>query len=187
MRRAVDADTLQNALDKLRFEHRVATEEVGGARQRLGALASIARRRAEKLEARKKLAADQGLFEELREAFGKRGVPAMIIEAAVPEIEAAANQLLRRMTDGRMNVRFNTQRETQAEDVRETLDIQIADELGTRAYENYSGGEQFRTSPSASPFRAARPPCRVAIADAHYRRRIRFAGCAGPRETGRSH
>ncbi|MEK7276666.1 MAG: SbcC/MukB-like Walker B domain-containing protein, partial [Chloroflexota bacterium] len=104
------------------------------------------KRRAEKLEARKKLAADQGLFEELREAFGKRGVPAMIIEAAVPEIEAAANQLLRRMTDGRMNVRFNTQRETQAGDVRETLDIQIADELGTRAYENYSGGEQFRVN-----------------------------------------
>lgn len=144
--RAVDADTLQNALDKLRFEHRLATEEVGGARQRLGALDSIAKRRTEKLEARKKLAADQGVFEELREAFGKRGVPAMIIEAAVPEIEAAANELLRRMTDGRMNVRFNTQRETQAGDVRETLDIQIADELGTRAYENYSGGEQFRVN-----------------------------------------
>jgi exonuclease SbcC len=86
------------------------------------------------------------MFEELREAFGKRGVPAMIIEAAVPEIENKANELLQRMTAGRMNVRFETQRETQAGDVRETLDIKISDELGTRPYENYSGGEQFRVN-----------------------------------------
>ncbi|MBI5828538.1 MAG: hypothetical protein HZB20_03130 [Chloroflexi bacterium] len=70
----------------------------------------------------------------------------MIIEAAVPEIETAANQLLGRMTAGQMNVRFDTQRETQAGETRETLDIKIADELGTRAYENYSGGEQFRVN-----------------------------------------
>ncbi len=144
--KAVDADSLQNALDKLRFEQRVATEELGAARQRLSALDSLAKYRADKLAARKKLADEQGIYEELREAFSKKGVPAMIIEAAVPEIESAANELLRRMTAGRMNVRFNTQRETQAGDVRETLDIQISDELGTRAYENYSGGEQFRVN-----------------------------------------
>ena len=146
--RTVDADTrsVQNAVDKLRFESRVATEELGAARQRLSALDSLAKYRADKLAARKKLADEQGIYEELREAFSKKGVPAMIIEAAVPEIESAANELLRRMTAGRMNVRFNTQRETQAGDVRETLDIQISDELGTRAYENYSGGEQFRVN-----------------------------------------
>jgi len=43
-------------------------------------------------------------------------------------------------------VRFNTQRETQAGDTRETLDIFISDELGTRDYANYSGGEQFRVN-----------------------------------------
>ena len=73
-------------------------------------------------------------------------MPALIIEAAVPEIEAAANRLLARITDGRMTVRFKMQRETQAGDVRETLEIEIADELGTRAYENFSGGEQFRVN-----------------------------------------
>jgi exonuclease SbcC len=144
--RAVDADNLQNALDKLRFESRVATEELGAARQRLASLDSLTKYRAEKKAAQKKLAEEQGVYEELREAFGKRGVPALIIEAAVPEIENVANDLLRRMTAGRMNVRFNTQRETQAGDVRETLDIQISDEIGTRAYENFSGGEQFRVN-----------------------------------------
>lgn len=144
--RAVDADNLQNALDKLRFETRVAMEELGAARQRLTALDSLTKYRAEKVAARKKLAEEQGIFEELREAFGRRGVPAMIIEAAIPEIELTANQLLQKMTGGRMNVRFETQRETQAGEARETLDIKISDELGTRAYENFSGGEQFRVN-----------------------------------------
>ncbi|MBI5715514.1 MAG: SMC family ATPase, partial [Chloroflexi bacterium] len=139
-------DNLRSALDKLRFESRVATEELGAARQRLSALETLTKRRAEKNVTRDKLAKEQGMFEELREAFGKRGVPAMIIEAAVPEIENKANELLQRMTAGRMNVRFETQRETQAGDVRETLDIKISDELGTRPYENYSGGEQFRVN-----------------------------------------
>jgi exonuclease SbcC len=70
----------------------------------------------------------------------------MIIEAAVPEIEDEANRLLARMTDNRMHVRFDTQRETLAGEVREALEIQIADELGTREYSLYSGGEAFRVN-----------------------------------------
>jgi DNA repair protein SbcC/Rad50 len=41
-------------------------------------------------------------------------------------------------------VKFETQRETRKGDVLETLDINIADELGTRSYEMFSGGEAFR-------------------------------------------
>jgi len=68
----------------------------------------------------------------------------MIIETAIPELETAANDLLRRMTDGRMVLRFDTQREKKTGGMAETLEIQIADELGTRPYEMYSGGEAFR-------------------------------------------
>ena len=39
---------------------------------------------------------------------------------------------------------LTTQREKVTGGVAETLDIQIADELGTRAYEMFSGGEAFR-------------------------------------------
>jgi exonuclease SbcC len=70
----------------------------------------------------------------------------MIIEAVVPEIEAEADRLLGRMTGGSTQVNFIMQRETQAGDVRETLDIKISDDLGERPYENYSGGEQFRVN-----------------------------------------
>jgi exonuclease SbcC len=48
------------------------------------------------------------------------------------------------MTDNRMHVKFETQRETKKGTVQETLDIAIADELGTRNYEMFSGGEAFR-------------------------------------------
>ena len=70
----------------------------------------------------------------------------MIIEQAVPEIEEEANTLLARMTDNRMNVKFETQRDTKKGETIETLDIKISDELGTRNYEMYSGGETFRAN-----------------------------------------
>ena len=44
-----------------------------------------------------------------------------------------------------MNLKLETQRESRSGgDPRETLDIRISDELGTRSYETYSGGEAFR-------------------------------------------
>lgn len=84
------------------------------------------------------------IYQELAEAFGKNGVQAMIIENAIPEIEEEANRLLSHMTGGRMDVRFETQKLTQEGKVKETLEIKIADEKGTRDYKLYSGGESFR-------------------------------------------
>ncbi len=140
------ADKRQQALERLRIEHRVATEHVGSARQKLAALDGLAQRRESRSAKRDSLAERIGVYEELRVAFGKQGVPAMIIEAAVPEVEESANTLLGRMTGGRMSVRFDTQRELKSGVLRETLDIKIADELGTRNYELYSGGEAFRVN-----------------------------------------
>jgi exonuclease SbcC len=91
---------------------------------------------------------DRGIYDELTMAFGKKGIQAMIIESAVPEIEEEANKILDKMTDGRMSVQFPTQRDakTGKGKVMETLDIEIADEVGTRSYEMYSGGEAFRVN-----------------------------------------
>jgi exonuclease SbcC len=89
---------------------------------------------------------ERSIYADLRAAFGKGGVPAMIIEAAIPEIEDAANALLNKLTSGQMTLRFDTQREKVTGGVVETLDIKISDALGTRAYEMYSGGEAFRVN-----------------------------------------
>ncbi len=143
---ATEADRRQKTLDNLRFEQRIVIEQVGSARQSIAALNGLQRQRETKVTERQDVAERVGLYEELRKAFGKQGVPAMIIEAAVPELEETTNSFLSRMTNGRMAVRFDTQRETQAGKTVETLDIKISDELGTRNYEMYSGGEAFRVN-----------------------------------------
>jgi exonuclease SbcC len=141
-----DADAVEAELHRMRAREADARQRLGAAQQRLVACDALEQQRAEKLKRKQTLEKKEGVYDELRTAFGVRGVPAMIIEAAVPEIEAEANHLLSRMTEGRMHVRFDTQRETKAGDVREALEIQISDELGTRPYENYSGGEQYRVN-----------------------------------------
>lgn len=70
----------------------------------------------------------------------------MIIENVIPELELEANALLARMTDNRMHLKLETQRDTKQGNTIETLDIKIADEWGTRNYELFSGGEAFRVN-----------------------------------------
>lgn len=155
---------LQNSikdLELLKIEFEKRTREVAAARtvqqqkrdgvtaahQQLKALEQI-RERQRKYEADREITREeQALYKELQMAFSKNGIPAMIIEAAIPELETAANTLLARMTQGRMHLTFNTQRSKAVGDgTIETLDIDIADELGTRPYEMYSGGEAFRVN-----------------------------------------
>ncbi len=87
---------------------------------------------------------EESIYKELADAFSKKGIQALLIEQALPEIELEANRLLAKMTDNRMSLRLESQRETKKGDTVETLNIKIADELGTRNYEMYSGGEAFR-------------------------------------------
>lgn len=144
--RLKDAPAVEAELQRVRGEDAAARQRLGAAQQRLEACKALEQQQVDKRKRRDELAAEKSIYEQLKTAFGVRGVPAMIIEAVVPEIEAEANRLLARMTGGRMHVRFDTQRETQAGEVRETLEIKIADELGTREYSLYSGGEAFRVN-----------------------------------------
>lgn len=134
----------QTEVSTLRTAANEAYQRFVNAQQELTALEAQRTRKSELQASAEEARYEQGLYNELRVAFGKNGIPAMIIETAIPELESAANDLLRRMTDGRMAVSFSTQREKKTGGVAETLDIQIADELGTRDYEMYSGGEAFR-------------------------------------------
>jgi exonuclease SbcC len=136
---AAELDELQNTLSRARLA-------LGAAQQKLDHCRNLAAERERRVVERQRLAEEKGIFDELRLAFGKKGIQAMIIEAAIPEIEFEANRLLARVTAGRMHVRFETQRETLKGDTVETLDINIADELGTRPYELFSGGEAFRVN-----------------------------------------
>ena len=129
---------------RLRTEERNAENRVTSVQQQLQAI-DAKRKRKQQLEERRSLRSEEySLHDQLKEAFGKNGVPAMIIETAIPELEAIANELLFRMTAGRMTLKLSTQREKVTGGTSETLQIDIMDELGQRNYEMFSGGEAFR-------------------------------------------
>ncbi len=137
-------ESRQQEAAHLRTLQQSAYERLVNARQEVASLENLRLRKREFEKRAEQKRHEEGLYKELRLAFGKNGIPAMIIEAAIPELESSANELLSRMTGGRMHLRFNTQREKITGGIAETLDIEIADELGTRSYELYSGGEAFR-------------------------------------------
>jgi exonuclease SbcC len=121
-----------------------ASLRLGAARNKVEYCADLKRQRGERVAEEQRLSREQAIYSDLQAAFSKNGVQAMLIESAIPEIEEEANRLLARMTEGRMQVRFETQRDTRQGATIETLDIHITDELGTRSYETYSGGERYR-------------------------------------------
>jgi len=121
-----------------------AQETAWQARAKLERCTELEAKQKETVKLVSQASKEEKIYRELAQAFGKKGIQALLIEMALPEIEAEANRLLGRMTDNRMHVTIETQRETKKGEVQETLDIKIADELGTRNYEMFSGGEAFR-------------------------------------------
>ncbi|MCP4397839.1 MAG: SMC family ATPase [bacterium] len=87
---------------------------------------------------------DSTLYGHLVKIFGKDGIQAHLIESAFPEIEDKANNILARLTDNRTHITIESVKDLQSGKTKESLDIKISDELGTRSYEMYSGGESFR-------------------------------------------
>jgi len=141
---ASDLTQAETEHQRLSKEQKQAQETVGSIKGKLQRLSERETMAKEKEKLLSQAAKEEIIYRELAEAFGKKGIQAWLIEQVLPEIEIEANKLLGRMTDNRMNVKIETQRETKKGDTVETLDIKIADELGTRNYEMYSGGEAFR-------------------------------------------
>jgi len=127
-------------------DERRVRDSLATMQERLRYLTELDVSKQEKEKLLHQLLQEEGIYKELAEAFSKRGIQALLIERSLPEIETEANRLLGKMTDNRMSLRLESQREmkTKKGDIAETLDIKIADELGTRNYEMYSGGEAFR-------------------------------------------
>ncbi len=133
----------------LKEQENVLNQQVGMARQLVTVLESR-RRQKQQVEAEREVAAlEIGNYRKLERAFGKDGVPALLIEQALPQIEEKANELLDRLSNGAMRVSFLTQagfKDKKRDDLKETLDIQISDGAGARDYELFSGGEAFRVN-----------------------------------------
>lgn len=144
-----DLESLRMELARLKENETRLISETGAARQRVQVMDTLRERQSELNEKKGGLALRIARYKTLEKAFGKDGVQALLIEEALPEIETQANEILERLSGGSMSVQFATQKEYKdknRDDRRETLDILIGDEAGTRAYELFSGGEAFRVN-----------------------------------------
>jgi exonuclease SbcC len=146
---AADIQQAEKTLLDLQEQENRLNQEVGAARQKVNVLDDLRTRRQRLQAEREEHARQIGRYKILERAFSRDGVPALLIEQALPEIEAHANELLDRLSDGSMSVQFVTQagyKDKKRSDLRETLDIRISDGAGQRDYELFSGGEAFRVN-----------------------------------------
>ena len=146
---AISLDEAERSLLELQEQENKKNQEVGGARQLVEVLDSLRARKKGLVLEREEMTQLVARHKTLERAFGKDGVPALLIEQALPQIEAKANDLLDRLSNGQMSIRFATQAEykdKKRDDLKETLDILISDGAGLRDYEMYSGGEAFRVN-----------------------------------------
>ncbi|MBN1303632.1 MAG: SMC family ATPase [Anaerolineales bacterium] len=144
---APDINNAEQDLFQLQEQENRLNQAVGAARQKVTVLEDLRGRNQEYQHQREIFGKQIGRYKILERAFGKDGIPALLIEQALPQIETKANDLLDRLSNGTMSIRFVTQSEykdKKREDLRETLEIQISDGAGIRDYEMYSGGEAFR-------------------------------------------
>ncbi len=144
-----DLNKVERELFTLREDENETRSQVGAARQKVDTLVTLRARKTDYSAQREELNQQIVRHKTLERAFGKDGVPALLIEQALPQIEQKANDLLDRLSDGHMSIRFVTQSEykdKKRDDLKETLDIQISDSAGLRDYEMYSGGEAFRVN-----------------------------------------
>jgi exonuclease SbcC len=140
----LDVNRAETDYQQLADVQRQAQQSVGSLNEKLNRCRELKVRKQENQKQLKQAADMESVYKELARAFGKKGIQAMLIETALPEIEVEANRLLGRMTDNRLHIRIETQRQSKKGETLETLDIKISDELGTRSYEMFSGGEAFR-------------------------------------------
>jgi len=132
-------------LENLARSEKSLREQLAVVRERLRRCEQLEKDREGKVREITSALTEESLYRQLSEAFGKKGIQALLIEQALPQIREEADRLLKKLTDNRMSIAINTQKETKKGTVVETLDIQVSDELGgTRNYEMFSGGEAFR-------------------------------------------
>ena len=144
-----DINKVERELFTLREDENRTRDQVGAARQKVDVLATLRARKTDYSNQREELNQQIVRHKTLERAFGKDGVPALLIEQALPQIEQKANDLLDKLSNSQMSIRFNTlekYKDEKRKDLRETLEITIRDSAGERDYEMYSGGEAFRVN-----------------------------------------
>jgi len=123
-----------------------AGQQLGHLRARAQAAAELRTRQAHLTEQLAVTTATQADWAIVTEMFGRNGIPALVIENAIPALEASANRWLEKLASGRLSVRIDSLRAKKSGGLRETLDITVADGDAERPLEGFSGGERQRVN-----------------------------------------
>jgi len=138
---------ISGQVEELEKQRSHLSEETGRLRERLDHCKRIKAQINKQMKARNLAEKDRLTFNDLAGAFGRNGIQAMIIETAIPQIQDEANEMLFRLTDGSLSLRFDLTEgriDHNTGNPSEQLEIRVSDEMGTRSYETFSGGESFR-------------------------------------------
>ena len=117
----------------------------------IGRRAEIARRQAEHATritaAKAALAAaqeDVTVYTDLVAAYAPSGIPSMILENAIGDLNDAINVTLNQLSGGDLTVRLSTARETSGGPAESKVTVYVDTPTGPRSYEALSGGQRFR-------------------------------------------
>ncbi|MEE9251759.1 MAG: AAA family ATPase [Thermodesulfobacteriota bacterium] len=134
----------ETQINKLRTIRDGCLSDISTMKSEIDRVKKMRKKKAELRSELHTLKGEVAIYKQLQRAFGKNGIQALIIENTVPEIEQEANNLLRKLSEGTMTLSLELVQPTQKGGEKETLQVKIADSVGTRSYETYSGGEAFR-------------------------------------------
>lgn len=140
----VEAARLTAARDTARAEAKALDAEIGKREE-------VARRQAEhetRIAAAKKalLVAqnDVTVHTDLVAAYAPSGIPSMILENVIGDLNDAINVTLAELSGGELEVRLSTARETSGGNAESKVTVYVDTSTGPRAYEALSGGQRFR-------------------------------------------
>lgn len=82
----------------------------------------------------------------LAKAFSRNGIPSYILENTLPELEKATNNILKTIMKEPFYVKFNIQKKTKTDKIKDTFDLSIFVDNIERQFNTCSGGEKVRIS-----------------------------------------
>ena len=131
-------------LDLLVRSKQELMQHIGSLKEQMSTLEQIITQNKQHTQELERINTDCEDYATLSHLLGKDGIQALLIEEAIPELEAEANDLLARLSDNQSHLSIESLRDLKSGKTKETLDITISDNVGIRPYEFFSGGEAFR-------------------------------------------
>jgi DNA repair exonuclease SbcCD ATPase subunit len=140
------AENLSVSLEKLRNNLLEASTEYGNLQGRARDLERRISERQALVAQRPTIARELDIHNQLAKAFGKGGVPAIIMENVTDDLRNYANEILKRVSDKPMSLDFVTQRKTESGSWTETFDLVVTVDDEANEFDDLSGGEQVRVA-----------------------------------------